>query len=923
MGQSANRWLLKNYTTLNGLPQNTVRSMAFDSFGFLWLATDGGLVRWDGNEFKVFTKKSYAVLHSNRFLLVQNYGENIFAVNEVNEMILVNASGILLGTGPSLNSIKKSIDTKQTQVDDKGDYHLSERTLRYKNKLISQSFDSSHSRRFFYIHNDTLSVAPASNNGFALHFYKGEPINKKKLLKFHSAFLPHSPYIKISDQYYVQGNAIYGVHTKGNTVSLLKEAMLPSDANIISALYNPQLNTFFIGTINRGFYKVQPSNFNLFTNESLSKVYVYDYFEREGKYYPSNYIPFLNKASLPSAIDNPRISKEVFFVYNDSVGNYWYSYKGSLHCYSVKAGKVVKQYQYKGTEYYNLSMYAYAGQLYVSAKDIVYRVEKDSLLPVSVELSASNRNAYINSIAAYHFGKPGDILIGSTEGLHVMNLLEGKKSVLKQLSTSALHVRNIQFDARLNGYFICTTGDGYYFLNEANKLIGLPLDTHGFLSSTHYCVYDKLGYYWLGCNNGIFRTSAGYIEKAIKGGVSEIPYYYYNEDDGLMQAEINGNGISRNRLTADNRIIFPALGGIIDFSPTSFQNSKLLSGVSLSYIVVDGKDTLYASPYTIPANYKRIDLFFKYAYFGHAEDILVRYSIGKGSSFQTPLPTSGILSLQGLSYGNYPIHIIMKTPEGEKTFVWQIQIQRYWWQQWWALALGFLLLLCIVSLVTYYLLARQKSRLLLKNLVVESELKALRSQLNPHFVQNTFDLVALSLYDKDRDSAVELIKEVSIYFRKVLNLSEKMRWNIEEEVSFTEDYLRLQQQLYPSLFEYDITIADDTDTIGIEVPSMLLQPVVENCIKHGFAHQSKGGKINIEIYTSSAAILTIIVKDNGSGYHPVKGLQSQGLKLTKKRIKLSIKDKMEDEELITMRNRTDGINGTCVEIKIPYNTHNT
>jgi hypothetical protein len=129
----------------------------------------------------------------------------------------------------------------------------------------------------------------------------------------------------------------------------------------------------------------------------------------------------------------------------------------------------------------------------------------------------------------------------------------------------------------------------------------------------------------------------------------------------------------------------------------------------------------------------------------------------------------------------------------------------------------------------------------LKKLALENEVKALRAQINPHFIQNTFDIVAERMQNGKADESVLMIKKVSSYFRQVLDKSEMVSLSLEDELEFTEEYIKIQQLIQPQLFTYSIQVGDDIDSFSLKVPSMLLQPVVENIIQHGFAGMITGG----------------------------------------------------------------------------------
>lgn len=173
-------------------------------------------------------------------------------------------------------------------------------------------------------------------------------------------------------------------------------------------------------------------------------------------------------------------------------------------------------------------------------------------------------------------------------------------------------------------------------------------------------------------------------------------------------------------------------------------------------------------------------------------------------------------------------------------------------RQWLIMALSAILAL-VIALAAYFInrykAQSQKNKYELA--IRKNELKALRAQLNPHFVQNTFNLMAKQVFTGNKDETVETISKISVYIRKILHRSDYNVSTLEEEIDYTEEYLQIQQMLAPHLFKFNIDIEDNIDTFGIKVPTMLLQPIVENCIKHGFSSMRSGGEINIKIYAQN------------------------------------------------------------------------
>ena len=147
-----------------------------------------------------------------------------------------------------------------------------------------------------------------------------------------------------------------------------------------------------------------------------------------------------------------------------------------------------------------------------------------------------------------------------------------------------------------------------------------------------------------------------------------------------------------------------------------------------------------------------------------------------------------------------------------------------------------------------------------ERLLVEARLAALTSQINPHFLFNTLNSVS-SLIRTDPGQARVMVVRLSKVLRRLLRKHENFS-TLRDELSFIEDYLAIEVVRFGDKLRFERDVAEDT--LDMLVPSMLLQPLVENCIKHGLRSKVEGGTIRIRTYRT-ASRLHLLVEDDGVG----------------------------------------------------------
>jgi sensor histidine kinase YesM len=170
----------------------------------------------------------------------------------------------------------------------------------------------------------------------------------------------------------------------------------------------------------------------------------------------------------------------------------------------------------------------------------------------------------------------------------------------------------------------------------------------------------------------------------------------------------------------------------------------------------------------------------------------------------------------------------------------------------------------------------------LKALAAEAELKALKAQINPHFLFNTLNTIA-HLIRTDPARAERMVEKLAEIFRYALFAFEKEAVPLQEELAFIEDYLDLESERFGDRLQVKRSIA--SDTLAIMVPPLILQPLVENALKHG---QGPKGEVELELATSrDEEFLEIVIKDQGPGmpsHVSTRGSQGIGLRNVRERL---------------------------------------
>ncbi|MEM6328544.1 MAG: histidine kinase, partial [Bacteroidota bacterium] len=199
----------------------------------------------------------------------------------------------------------------------------------------------------------------------------------------------------------------------------------------------------------------------------------------------------------------------------------------------------------------------------------------------------------------------------------------------------------------------------------------------------------------------------------------------------------------------------------------------------------------------------------------------------------------------------------------------------------------------------------------LEGQLAAAQLDALRMQLNPHFLFNTLHAVS-TLMARDVDGARRMISDLSDLLRLVLEDTDTPEIPLDDELDVLGHYLDIERTRFADRLTVDFEVEDATRSAL--VPTLLLQPLVENAIKHGIAPRGEGGQIAVAAHRANGH-LVVHVRDDGPGIGP-EGPTREGVGLRNTRDRLQ--KLYGDEARLTLRDRPEG--GLDAEVRIPYKT---
>ena len=291
-----------------------------------------------------------------------------------------------------------------------------------------------------------------------------------------------------------------------------------------------------------------------------------------------------------------------------------------------------------------------------------------------------------------------------------------------------------------------------------------------------------------------------------------------------------------------------------------------------------------------------------------------RYRL-KSNNRWSPYSEKTNLFLPYLPYGKYSIEVQVFDSNAGKSTIFQllkIYIAPPFWLRWWFIALVSFTILGI----SFYLILRYKNKAkekaIIQRRIAETKLEALLSQMNPHFMFNAMNAIQNYIISNDVDNSLVYIGEFAKLMRKTLENSSKQTITIAEEIEYLQSYITIENMRFDNRIVCEFQIASEVDVDSCEIPTMLLQPFVENVFVHAFDNSHTSPKLIVSFSMIAAHLLECKIIDNGKGFvekNKHKNRQSKGILLAKERLVLL---EVSGENSITIQHNKNS--GTAVTI---------
>jgi len=420
-------------------------------------------------------------------------------------------------------------------------------------------------------------------------------------------------------------------------------------------------------------------------------------------------------------------------------------------------------------------------------------------------------------------------------------------------------------------YLFATQGNGLVIYDLRNDL--LKISTQDGLVSNNI--------------ENIFVNEKDEIFLSTKSGLSKISFEEnenfnirnYTTFHGLPSNEVND-------VTECNDTIYIATGkGIAQLyqDPEIARTHKVL----IEGIAVNG-NPLLKNEKVLNFNHSENNLSIWYKTIDHSmhSKIQYRYRINDKPWNSTYNTSTNLSSLQPDDY-NFEIQSKNIDDIWSSSTNIKFTINKPWWKTWWFYALTIL----FFSISGYFIYKKSIANLL-KEANINEELRnleksALQAQMNPHFIFNCLNSIQSFIIQNDKEKAMDFLSRFAKLIRKNLNASVESIISLDDEIAILDNYLALEQTRLEQRFEYSIILNPSIDRVQTRIPPMLIQPFVENAVIHGMKNRSSEGEIDI-FFDKDDHMIKVIVQDNGinKGDHTsqLATHRSYGTSITQKRL---------------------------------------
>ena len=901
----------QNWKKKDGLPQNFANPLTQTPDGYLWIGTQEGLARFDGVQFRVFNRKNTPEFKVNiittlfvdrdSVLWIGTFGGGVLSykngafrsftydhglANDRVQAIYQDGNGYLwIGTGGGGVSVLQEDTIRTFDMEDGllSDFVVGVTEDDHRNLLVATrrgisrregeafvphvALPSPEDRiSFMYRDKNTMVwIGTDSRNLYALRegaFRKPAFAMKPFPFAVNRMLMEEDGTVWLATR-----EGLRRITMKGTSVVV--EVGLPEEE--VRGIFQDHTGSIWAGSTPGGLYRFSEGSFVTYETGQTQRQNITNALFKDrlggiwagtgaGELLRFNGEQFITEARIPHG---PR---EIIWSIMEFEGSMWVGTGRGL--YRKEGAQLVEQFK---DSLWGGSILALDvdrdGSLLVGSWMGLYRVRKGSIQKVYIKNITG-----IASISSLHRDRKGDLWVTSLGGGIFRIRGDSATRYSHQDGLPTLIFGNILEDSEGKLWF-GSTGSGLISFHEG-AFRALTTSNGLFDDNVLGLLEDDTGHFWMSSNNGIFRIGRTSLIDFIEGRTDMVHSLPFDETDGMRESECNGGNQASAEKSKDGKLWFATAHGVAVVDPATITEDVAPPRPLLESLKYDRSEIRWpGSQVALAPGLGDLEFYFNAPYLTAPHRVRFQYRL---SGYQQEWVNAG--TRKAAYYTNIPpgeYTFVVKATMGDRE--WEgnsasivVSIQPHFYQRWWFFGLmgGAVFIIGAFSYRLYQSFQEKERRAtMLESQLAQAQLKALKMQLHPHFLFNTLNAISGFILKNPR-GAIKMISRLSDLLRTTLEMEMVHLVPLRMEMEFLQRYLEIEKIRFAEKLQVRFELPEHT--LDAMVPTLLLQPLVENAVSHGISKKAKGGTIVIRAETVGS-MLKLEVWDNGLG---LNGFQS-------------------------------------------------